>query len=290
MKTPSGAGRSAYGAASVRAMEMFVPGSQRLFDDGIVLHFLPGYAQFLLRRAWLRNMFTALFERGAPGIRGALLCRTCAIDDMVKAAVGRGLRNVVILGAGLDTRPYRLAELAGTTVFELDLATLQNFKRARLRDRFGAEPPHVRFVPIDFNSARLDEALANAGLDQNEPALFIWEGVTQYLQPEAVDAVLRAVAARPEGSELIFTYVLEDALTGKIAARKPEPWFFGIRPDLLAAFLAERGLTLRADLGAEEHINNYVNPRGRALFVSEIERVALAVPDTLHTTRRIRYN
>jgi methyltransferase (TIGR00027 family) len=181
MNTQSGSGRSAYGAASIRATEMFVPRGSRLFADDLVIDFLPRLTRFMVRRAWVRKQFMALFERGAPGICGALLCRTRCIDDMLKDAIARGLRTVVILGAGLDTRPYRLPELAEATVFEVDLPAVQAFKKERLTQRFGAPPKHVRFVPIDFNTDRLDAALAKTGLNAEEPALFVCEGVTQYL-------------------------------------------------------------------------------------------------------------
>ena len=228
-----------------------------------------------------------MLDRSSPGIRGAMLCRTRCIDDAVANALKRGLNTVVILGAGLDTRPYRLPGIEAKPVFEVDLPAVQAYKKSCLVRRFGALPPHVRFVPMDFNVDRLDATLGRAGLAAQEPAIFIWEGVTQYLQPEAVDSVLQTIAARPKGSELVFTYVLEEVVTGQIrpdrdeafrksASRRPEPWYFGIAPSRLEAFLSERKLTLREDVGAEDHLARYVTPLGRELAVSEIERVARA--------------
>ena len=265
-------GRSAYGAAAVRAIEVYTPKNQRLFDDALVIDLLPRPARWVIRVNWVRNRFIAFFDRKAPGIRGALLCRTRAIDDAVTAAVRAGVRTVVILGAGLDTRPYRLPELASLTVFEVDLPEVQQSKRARL----GRVPANVRFVPIDFDRQPLDDILTHAGLDPREPAVFVWEGVTQYLQPEAVDLVLRAIAQRPRGTELVFTYVLEEAIRKGIE-HQPEPWYFGIDPVRLGPFLQERGLDLREDAGAEEHEARYLHPSGRRLEVSPIERVARAV-------------
>jgi methyltransferase (TIGR00027 family) len=186
-------------------MEMFEPPSLRLFEDNLVIDLLPPLARFMLRRASIRGWFKNWFERQAPGIRGALLCRTRCIDDMVKAGIARRLHAVVILGAGLDTRAYRLPELADVRAFELDLPHVQASKRARLTRSLAASGSHVRFVPIDFNVEPFDTALAASGFDASRPALFLWEGVSQYLQPAAVDAVLRTIASGLEGSELVLT-------------------------------------------------------------------------------------
>jgi methyltransferase (TIGR00027 family) len=267
-------------------METFVPPPQRLFEDEIVLALLPPLARFLLRSAAIRGTLTALFEAGAPGIRGALLCRTRRIDDAVRDAVRRGLPALVILGAGLDTRPCRLPELAGTKILEIDLPQVQDFKK-RCLSRLGVLPSNVHFVASDFNTEPLDSALARGGLSPSEPAIFVWEGVSQYLKPGSVDSVLRTIANRPKGTELVFTYVLEEVITGmfqpgrseafrKSARRRPEPWYFGIGPSQLSAFLAGRGLALRGDFGAQEHQADYLQPVGRKLAVSEIERVAMA--------------
>lgn len=287
MRKHSKAGRSAYGAAAARAMEIFEPPSLRLFEDTLVIGLLPALARFMLRRASVRAWFKNWFERQAPGIQGALLCRTRCIDDMVKAGIARGLRHVVILGAGLDTRAYRLPELADARVFELDLPHVQASKRTRLKRLLTAPTSHVRFVPIDFNVEPFDTALAASGFDASQPALFLWEGVSQYLQPDAVDAVLRTIGSGPDGSELVFTYVLEEAISDrfrsdrsadfrKVTRRLPEPWLFGIEPSTLQVFLADRGLVLCEDLGAEEHIARYLQPIHRELTVSQIERVARA--------------
>jgi methyltransferase (TIGR00027 family) len=240
----------------------------------------------LLKNAAIRAAFMSLSEAFAPGIRGALLCRTRRIDEAVRDAAARGLHTLVVLGAGLDTRPYRLRELTEMNVLEIDLPQVQQFKKERL-SRFRLSPRHVHFVSIDLNTERLDTALISSGLSLSEPAIFVWEGVSQYLQPNSVDSVLRSIARRPQGTELVFTYVLEEVITGviqpgrseafrKSAKLRPEPWYFGIDPSQLNAFLDARGLTLRHDFGALEHQADYLRPMGRKLEVSEIERVAIA--------------
>ena len=288
MKGNAEAGRSAYGAASMKVTEAFVPAPQRLFEDKIVMDFLPRPVQFLLRRSAIRAVFLSLLEASAPGIRGAMLCRTRRIDDAVRNAIHQGLPALVILGAGLDTRPYRFTESADVNIVEIDLPSVQEFKKACLLRKFGALPSHVRFVPSDLNTEQLDTALETGRLNPSKPAIFLWEGVSQYLRPNAVDSVLCAIAKRPKGTVLVFTYVLQEVITGiyrfdrseafrKSASRRPEPWHFGIDPRQLKAFLAARGLSLRHDFGAEEHQTDYLRPVGRKLEVSEIERVAIAI-------------
>jgi methyltransferase (TIGR00027 family) len=268
-------------------MEAFTPEEQRLFEDPVIVDFLPALMRLAVRSRWARQRFTALLDQSSPGIRGAILCRTRFIDDAVANALAAGMNAVVILGAGLDSRPYRLPGIAEKLVFEVDLPTVQAYKKQCLARRFGMLPKHVQFAPSDFNADQLETTLERAGLASQERAVFVWEGVTQYLQPEAVDAVLRAIASRPKESELVFTYVLEEAITGRFhagrseafrkgAGRQPEPWYFGIAPSRLEAFLRERKLTLCEDRGSEEHLARYVRPLGRDLLVSEIERVARA--------------
>jgi methyltransferase (TIGR00027 family) len=127
-----------------------------------------------------------------------------------------------------------------------------------LERRLARLPDNVRFVPIDFNVESIDSALSRSGFHASQPAMFIWEGVSQYLQPSAVDSVLRSIASMAPDTELIFTYVLEEAITGRfradradalrnVTSRLPELWLFGIEPSDLKAFLAERGLLLCED-------------------------------------------
>jgi methyltransferase (TIGR00027 family) len=136
-------------------------------------------------------------------IAEGLASRTIAIDDAVKA---RPAPQLVILGAGLDTRAWRLPELAGTTVFEVDHPASQQDKR----DRIGQLPPlagAVHLVPVDFGRDRLDTALASAGHATTEPTTWIWEGVVPYLTREQVRSTLALVRApSAPGSRLIVNY------------------------------------------------------------------------------------
>ena len=132
--------------------------------------------------------------------------RTLAIDEDVVEAVAEGTRQVVILGAGLCARAWRMPELAETTVFEVDHPSTQAYKRARL-EGLPSKARDVRFVGVDFEKDDLDIRLANAGHDTSAPTTWIWEGVTPYLTPLAIRTTIRAVrmASAPK-STFVITY------------------------------------------------------------------------------------
>ena len=138
-----------------------------------------------------------------------MVARTVAIDQAIRAA---GSPQVVILGAGLDGRAWRMSELALVTVFEVDHPDSQKTKRERARSL----PPaarDVRFVPVDFTRDRLDDALAAAGHEPARPTTWVWEGVVMYLTRADIEATLRVLEARSApGSRLIVVYHSPSAL------------------------------------------------------------------------------
>ena len=132
--------------------------------------------------------------------------RTRAIDDAVEDAVRKGARQVVLLGAGLDARAWRMDALRTCTVFEVDHPSTQAYKRQSVEGLTSAAR-RVTFVDVDFETQKLDVRLREAGLHTETPSVFVWEGVTMYLSGDAIDATLSAVArvAAP-GSRLVMTY------------------------------------------------------------------------------------
>jgi methyltransferase (TIGR00027 family) len=132
--------------------------------------------------------------------------RTRAIDAVVREGERTGVRQLVILGAGLDARGFRMPELAETRVLEVDHAATQAYKRARTRD-LATLAREVRFVPIDFEREELGDVLRRGGHDAARPTTWIWEGVTPYLVIDAVRATLAVLGARSApGSRLAVTY------------------------------------------------------------------------------------
>lgn len=288
---PDSASKSALAAAAVRAIESYHPEEERLFEDRFAHRFLPpvwrGIIE-LLRLPGLGAAVLAMRERQFPGVMGNLFCRTRFIDDALRDALGKGLDQVVILGAGFDSRAYRIPGMDQTRVFEVDHLAPQAQKQARLKRMLSTLPWHVTFVPIDFDRQKLEDALAAAGFHTGARTFFIWEGVTQYITAEAVDATFRYVSrAAVTGSEIVFTYIHRGIVDGsarsaadqKIVSavqRSGMPWVFGLDPTELAQYLAARGLVLVEHVGASEYRIRYLDPLGRQMNVFEGERVVLA--------------
>ncbi|NYT00706.1 MAG: class I SAM-dependent methyltransferase [Methanocellales archaeon] len=284
------AGQTAIGAAAVRTMELFYPEELRLFEDHFARDFLNWPLKFLIdlmRFKGIRDWGINLREKQVPGTLGGILCRTKYIDDVLQSAIKNDMENIVILGAGLDSRPYRMPGINKTKVFEVDLPSIQNFKKKRLIKILGPLPSHVTYVPIDFNDQTLDEVLTSKVLDISKPTFFIWEGVTQYITPKAVESTLKYISKTCTGSRIVFTYVLKSVIDGtsnlegadalvKFAKKAKSPWIFGLEPSNMTEFLGRYNISLIEDVGASYYQEKYLKPLGRDLNVFEIERIAFA--------------
>jgi methyltransferase (TIGR00027 family) len=196
--------------ALARAIESARPANTRLFADPFAGGFLdpgPRAIAGLCGIPIVGDSILWLADVVTPGARGNTLGRTRFIDDALLAAIHRGLDQVVILGAGYDCRPYRLAELRGVAVFEVDQPVTQARKRERLGKLVPQVPGHVEFVSIDFNERSLFDGMKGTGFQPGRRNFFIWEGVTEYLSADAVDATFRfVVGVSASGSALVFTY------------------------------------------------------------------------------------
>jgi methyltransferase (TIGR00027 family) len=275
--------------AFFRAMESLRPADRRLFADPFAVHFVrPSLrkAVRLSRVPILHVVVNWLADHRAPGARTSAIARTRLIDDAL-GALSEEVTQVVILGAGFDCRAYRLPCLNRTTVFEVDHPATLALKLAGLRELLPKIPDNVRFVEIDFNHQTLPEALRRATFQSSRPALFLWEGVTNYLMPEAVDSVLRCVASCSPSSQVIFTYVHSGVLDGSVrfegvthllrdVARLGEPWTFGLSPNQVASFLRERGLCLDRDLSAREYRSRYFGAVAQRMKGYDFYHVAIA--------------
>jgi methyltransferase (TIGR00027 family) len=171
-------GRTALGAATCRLIEQYQPDETRLFNDPVVKELVGGPIRFLMQFAGMRSFTISQTDAVMQGLFGAQLCRARYIDDAVLAALKQGVEQVVILGAGLDTRPYRLPGMERVKVFEVDLPAVQQDKMKKIENYLGRLPEHVIFIPIDFDLQTLEAVFAGTAFDPSRTTAFIWEGVT----------------------------------------------------------------------------------------------------------------
>jgi methyltransferase (TIGR00027 family) len=240
---PNPASQTAFGPMLVVAIEQYYSEEQRLVQDDLAYRFLPAYLKFIARLArWLpaRKLLLSLSEKAGPGIWGSQLCRKRYIDDKIHETAGE-IAAVVILGAGLDTRAYRMPDLVNVSVFEADLPENSAYKQAKLHDLYRQVPSTVRLVSIDFERQDLETVLAEHGYHGDRRTFFVWEGVTQYLTEGTVRKTSDFLAKAASGSRLVFTYVRQDFMEGVNlfgASRlyqqyriKQQLWHFGMMPE-----------------------------------------------------------
>jgi methyltransferase (TIGR00027 family) len=181
--------------------------------------------------------------------RAAMMAvRTMVIDDAVREAAAP---QVVILGAGYDGRAWRMPELAGAIVFEIDHPATQALKRARVTE-LERTAREVRFVAVDFTKDDLDAKLAEAGHDTSRPTMWIWEGVVMYLTPEEVDATLAIIARRSAPkSRIAIVYHAPGGMilrvVGLLVRRMGEPFRSKFTAAQMRALLTRYDFTAKRD-------------------------------------------
>ncbi len=198
--------------------------------------------------------------------------RTHHIDGLLTEALKAGVRQVLIMSAGFDSRAYRFHQAyPDVRFFEIDLPDISVVKQHRVERVLGRKADWVTFVPIDFNTQTLDEVLGRADFASKQQTFYIWEGVTYFLTQTGVDSTLNFIAERSApGSQIVFDYILEDVVQGgdysAYGARKAarfvalvgEPYTFGISPKKLESFVNMHGLGLLSDLGPEDLTQRYL--------------------------------
>ncbi len=212
-----------------------------------------------------RGLVVRAANRRFPGSYTYEIMRAKFIDEIVLGAIAAGLEELVLLGAGLDSRPYRLAEqLRGVQVIEVDHPASQASKRARVRRLFGREPEHVRFVEIDFTRDDLGAELAAGGHDRSAKTLFIWSGVSPYLPEKEVAEVLSWIGAHDSPhTSIVFDALWAEAIDGsreyygaaelrKLTVEAGEPLRWGIPDGRVDETLLRFGLKAERTLDSEE--------------------------------------
>jgi methyltransferase (TIGR00027 family) len=246
--------RTALGAAGHRAAHQLLDGAA-IFPDPLALPILGGDAAAVLREARTDD-----FSRK---VRLFCALRSRVAEDALAIAVARGVRQLVVLGAGLDTFAYRSPFGSRLRIFEVDHPATQAWKREQLAAAGIPLPSALVFAPIDFECEALAEGLAAAGFDPSQGTLFTWLGVVPYLTDGAIMATLEFIAAVPGGAQVVFDYAnpaasLSDAaragrevLAARVAAAG-EPFLSYFDTEALHRRLRQIGFRDIEDLGPKE--------------------------------------
>jgi methyltransferase (TIGR00027 family) len=251
--------RTARGAAFHRAAHQILE-QGRIFADPLAVAILGEDAASIAREA----------EEHPSGrkMRMFIAVRTRFAEDALAAAVERGVRQLVALGAGLDTYAYRGAHRDRVHIFEVDHPATQAWKRRRLAEADIPLPPGLTFAPIDFERQTVGEGLAAAGFHPEAQTFFTWLGVVPYLTDEAVWSTLGFIAGLPNGAHVVFDYSdppesfspeLRASYERRAArvAGLGEPWINHFEPDKLHAKLVDLGFTAIEDLGPPQIASRY---------------------------------
>jgi methyltransferase (TIGR00027 family) len=243
--------KSAEGVAIFRAIEAEKPEDRRICYDPFARSLIPTGFAFTMTK-WV--ITSGLYEKMAPGAAAFIAVRERFVDDFLIASLAEGLEQVVILGAGFDTRAYRITGIEKTHVFEVDAPATQELKLERLKKVIDPLPAHVTFLPVDFNTQTLAERLQANGYNERSKTLFIWQGVTYFLTAEGVDNTLAFIVnhSGPDSS-VIFDYMYNEifqdpnnsyAKSLRQAAKiSGEDYMFGIDRGQTEPFLVQRGFS-----------------------------------------------
>jgi methyltransferase (TIGR00027 family) len=277
--------QSALGVAFFRAIESEKPEASRICYDPYARAFLPTVSYVLIKLM----VDSGLYERMAPGAVGFITVRERTIDDYLKTGLAEGLGQVVLLGAGFDTRAYRIPGIEKTRVFEVDYPATQAAKRKALKKVMDPLPGHVTFIPVDFNTQALGEPLRSGGYSEQAKTLFIWQGVTYFLEAKGVDSTLDFVANHSgPGSSVIFDYMYNEIFQDpnnsygkslkRVAKMSGEDYMFGINRGQVEPFLTQRGFRNVNNMTLDQLKQRYfTGPNARRTVPADIAIVSAVV-------------
>ncbi|MBN2462499.1 MAG: SAM-dependent methyltransferase [Dehalococcoidia bacterium] len=248
--------------------------------DGIAYVLVPLLFKLFLKPGWLFKLFSRYFF--PDGIYEYVIARTKYFDAAFTEALEQGFDQIVIFGAGFDSRALRFNRLnRGTRIFELDAPITQNDKLKAYQEKKLAIPENLVFVPIDFNKEEVADKMARAGFAAGRKSLLLLEGVTMYLSREAVESTFRfieGVAGR--GSLIVFDYIYAGVLRKenkyygegeiyKTVAKVGEEWTFALEESEIQRFIGRYGFSLKDHSDAQKLEDRYFR-NSKGLIVGKI--------------------
>ena len=279
---------TAQGVAKQRLIETLARPDKRVINDPYADKFVIG-ARFMKLMGHKLNVWLA--QKFAPGFHEHLISRTRYIDELIKKSATRGVEQYVILGAGYDSRAYRLELPSSLRIFEVDQAEVLDRKCSKLPKEL-PNSENVTYVSVDFAHQSLTEQLLAAGFDRNKSTVTTFEGVSQYITKEAVRSTIEELAALTQQSDstLFISYVDElldkdpKACFGKgypkaekranliknLSAKVGEPWISFYTAEKMESLLSKNGYSIKENVTLEDLNTVYFTPIGRTLPEDQI--------------------
>lgn len=279
----AGPGKMAEAIAMIRAYESSKPENERICYDPYAIHFInPKILEYAAKHRVDANSTM-------DDSSGSIVARVRYFDDFVKKSVKEGFEQLVIFGAGFDTRAYRIEELENVKVFEVDHPDTQRFKVQKIKEIFGSIPEHVVYVPVDFDTQTFGKELLNKGYNRSSRTLFIMEGLIMYITPESVSETLNYIVGNSgKNSAVIFDYFPESVVDGtnklkiaqdirNFAIQQGEPLRFGIKEGELKKFLNKFGFSNIQNVSSEDYKKLYFQGKNEKRNVCELVYFAHAM-------------
>jgi len=231
-------------SAGAKAYELSLPPDKRVIVDQFAPHYAGRVGMEMVRAMQAIN----------PSIRRAITLRARFMDDYSRECLQNGFEQVVLLGAGYDSRYLRIPEMRSVQVFELDLSSTQKIKKTLTCQLLGRLPDHVTYVALDFSKDSVVEKLLQAGFRRGRKTLFAWEGVTLFLNEDIIAETLGKLAGMGPGNRVVFDFIPQELVDDEtdyqgnrqllnLCASIKEPLTFGSHPERMKTILQSIGYT-----------------------------------------------
>jgi len=276
--------KMAEGMAMHRYNESLKSKEERLCYDPYAIHFInPKIIEYGKNNPEKAKYKIEEMEKIFPGLSSSILARVRYFDDFVGEQIRKGLEQLVILGAGYDTRAYRIEKLKkNIKVFEVDHPNTQSFKIQKINEIFGTIPDYVTYIPVDLETQELSKNLMINGYQPNKKTLFIMEGLIMYIPQKSIEKIFSFISKNSgTGSSIIFDYYPESVVNGssqleiaknirKFVIQQGEPLKFGIEDGRTEEFLANYGFKQIKNIKSEDYKKAYFHGKNQNRMVCDL--------------------
>lgn len=282
------AAKTGIAPTTIVAVEQYFPEDERIIKDDFAFKMHPSALRWIVslaRCSWFRGWMIKTMDKNFPGLYAGTLCRKRYIDEKLLDSSNQ-ITQIVNLGAGFDTRAMRLPGHSEKYFWEIDQQENIRSKQKKLIEILRAVPSNMELVSIDFDKEQLWPILKLHHCSTPLKAFFILEAVTQYLTEDGIKSTFNFLANVASGSKLTLTYVRKDFIDGKEKynwekiykryIQDKKIWLFGMEVGAWPDFMKKYGWQIIEDIGYDDLSKKYIEPTGRVLATTPVERIIYA--------------